>query len=200
MKIKNISIIIFGIILLCSCSNEKNSKKEVSNDKEVNVYSKEFEKETSDAYKQFKKIYNYIADDLNFEGYNDKKTNKNTVLVYVNKKVTFNEKEALTVNGKAIEETETQKDIVFYNEKEGKYIIIDVIYSENKLKNDLLYLQGLGDTPTYPQYDNTSTYLYSFNHSYLKLTVVDTKRKINDNDVIKIASNFVDFLEKLKLD
>ena len=64
----------------------------------------------------------------------------------------------------------------------------------------MIYLQGRGDTPKYPDYDNVITYLYSFDNAYLKLSVANSKEKMDHIEAIGVAEHFVNFLDEYKKD
>lgn len=145
------------------------------------------------SYDQYKDFFKEVSLNLEIEGYEDKEYSNSTNLIFIDKHFSFGKREFLTLDGTQSNK-ETQEMIVFSNDEKNKFVILNLIYIDQELDKDLVYIKSRGvDIPS-TVYKKSSEYIFSYYNILVHLTIINDSEDISFEESYQITDSILEYL------
>lgn len=151
------------------------------------------------SYERFTDFFNYFNENLCLQGYHNLENNDMPQIVYIDEESSFGKRKYLTLDGME-SALQTQKRIEYTKSDGSELVVIDLIYLDEPLYEDLLYWND-------PLWNEENEFIkniftdniLSYKNMLIKLTVFSTstgQEKSINNSLSNITREVVDFISK----
>lgn len=152
------------------------------------------------SYDDYVLICTSANDSLNIGDYSKLRSQLGTDIVYIDKEVSFGRRSFLTIDDNA-SELVTQKRIEYLSEDRQYLVVIDFVYLNSTLDNDLIYWNNPVDVEANKfMRNNYGENIVVFHNILVKTMIFATSNSpVNDVMLTDITMNIVEFLKTLSL-
>lgn len=181
-----ICLLLMTILMFSSCRSESNIENESDN----------FIK-----YDQFIFMFDTINQDMKLSGYENLGGNEGVELVFIDERISFGKRNYLTIDNE-LNSSSTQQRIEYMSEDEKSLAIIDLIYLDKLLNNDLIYWSNplSGNSENEFIRKTFTENIISYKNILIKISLfaIDSN-EINPSMLTGISTEVVDYIQSIEL-
>ncbi|KZZ84846.1 hypothetical protein [Bacillus sp. SJS] len=183
--------ILLALFMLVGCNLNENQG--VHTTTKVHAEKKKPELITYDRYQS---LLNELGNSIKVEGFQFKGASTDTQITIVGKKASFGKREFLTIGGK-MDGKETNERVFFENNNTNVVTVLDLIYLEKPMDNDMLYWDqsvpyGLKNKEVLATYDES---MLVYKNIIFKITVLNLNDKTKNEPIaVHFTDKLVDFI------
>lgn len=193
-----LTILLFSSILfLIGCEDKKTSN--VKAETETKATSEN--KEDVISHKKYQKIFLRMVKSLKFKDYNFVEATEAANITAIEKDFSFGKRENLTLDGKQ-SHLETQERLVYEKKDKSAYLIVDLIYLNKPLENDMVYWnarngEAFKENSPLRIYDDN---LLVVNNLLIQTMILSTNGKgLLSEESYNVTKELIDYIEEQKL-